>query len=57
MLELCVVYVSSLARWRSGGGIAVLLVRWRGGAGVADVLVGVNIRIGYEHTDRLCVCG
>ena len=57
MLELCVVYVSSLARWRSGGGIAVLWVRWRGGAGVADVLVGVNIRIGYEHTDRLCVCG
>ena len=33
------------------------VVRWRGGDGAADVLVGVNIRIGYEHADRLCVCG
>jgi len=41
VLELCAVYVSSLARWRSGGGIAVLLARWRGGASAGDVLVGV----------------
>ena len=25
--------------------------------GAADVLVGVSIRIGYEHPDRLCACG